>query len=288
MNDQGTLKSRASKGAGLSFKDCGKAGAEGEAMDSQILSLMPIYKLSSINPLLRFDEAPRGARSFILSWELNKVTGILQFNVPNHRAYGCALFYDGKVIGCSYYRESYAKLLEGKEAWWQIWKDATNNTHACRVGGYALEKQVVLSAAALYHQEIYKPSETYSTEDLFEVACLVLANASRPGLVLISDVDDVPILAVFICSGKIVGLFSYRDSEDWLAPNYENAFEYLKCTNEPQVFASMLAAENFDELESLAFSISSVIDKSGLKANNLIGCSHFGWSGSLFSSEDTV
>jgi hypothetical protein len=102
-------------------------------------------------------------------------------------------------------------------------------------------------------------------------------HASKPGCIVINDQDNLPVAIVYIFGGKIVGVFSHRDG--WVATKYETAAKYVSQTRGAKVFASMLSAQNTQEVQDLTFSLSGLGDRT---SNDWSGISKFELGSPIF------
>lgn len=196
-------------------------------------------------------------RQLLLSIEANQSTCCLRITSPKHKSRSAILIFRGRVLACIYGSKRFAQQLFAEQAYEHILVDMAHRDNV--LDAYILSEDLVLAAASLFHGEIFNSRQGASAEEIFEAAHNCLVHASKPGCIVINDQDNLPIAIVYIFGGKIVGVFSHKDG--WVSSNYQTAAKYLGQTRNSKVFASMLSAQNTQQVQDLTFSLSGLGDR---------------------------
>jgi hypothetical protein len=193
-------------------------------------------------------------RQLLLSIEANQSSCCIKVTSPRNKSRAAILIFRGRAIGCIYGNKRLERQLFGQEAYGCILADITHQNNT--IDAYLLSEDLVLAAASLFNGDVYTAKGDQSPEEVFESAHRGLVNSGMPGSIVVKQPDGLPAVIVYIFGGKIVGVFSHK--EGWVSTAYEKAWQYLVSTPKARVSASMLTANNTDEVFALSFSLSGI------------------------------
>lgn len=214
-------------------------------------------------------------RQLLLSIEANQSTCCLRVNSPKHKSRSAVLIFRGRVLACIYGSKRFGHQLFAEQAYDHILGDMTHRDNV--LDAYILSEDLVLAAASMFHGEVFQAREDARSEQVFEAAYNGLAQALKPGCIVVNDAEDCRVAIVYMFGGKIIGVFSHKDG--WVSSNYDSAFRYVKQTRGAKVFASMLSAENTQEVVGLSFSLSGLGDR---QSSEWTGISRFELGSPIF------
>lgn len=250
-----------------------RSDANYKGSNRRAVALMPGPVLKDTQEIQVSDQGKY--RQLLLSIEANQSTCCLRITSPKHKSRSAILIFRGRVLACIYGSKRFGQQMFGEQAYEHILADMVHKDNS--LDAYILSEDLVLAAASLFHGEVFNARLGASAEEIFEAAHNCLVHASKPGCIVINDQDNLPVAIVYIFGGKIVGIFSHR--EGWVATKYETAAKYISQTRNAKVFASMLSAQNTQEVQDLTFSLSGLGDR---PSNDWSGISKFELGSPIF------
>jgi hypothetical protein len=195
-------------------------------------------------------------KELLITIEGNQNTCCLRIICPKTRSRSAVLLYRGRVIGCIYGSKQLGGQLMGRQAFQRSMADLFAKGATLDV--YALDPELVVATAALFHGSVMQAPERMAAPAAYEWFTESLISSALPGCIVVSDSQSRPTCMIYCHGGKLVGVYSFKDG--WVSSSFEAGLHYVM-QPEVSLSASMLSQTSDSELLELTFSLSGLGDR---------------------------
>jgi len=194
---------------------------------------------------------------WLVSIEDRQSTCCLRIVCPRTKSRSAVLILRGRVIGCIYGSTNSIQQYTGKEAHLRAISDLA--LPEITLDAYMLDESLVLAAASLFHGSLMQPPPDLNAPSIYEWCIERLMISHLPGCIVINDSQGAPICMTYLCAGKIVGVYSFRDG--WVSSSFEAGLKLIVGMPGTSARGSMLDVASAEEALQLTFSLTGLADR---------------------------
>lgn len=223
-------------------------------------NMLPVGQLGQLDHFQSLSKSDY--QRLLLSIQSKRQSCCMQIESDTNRSRSAILIFRGRILGCIYGRQGLGNHLYNEEAYCLALKDLGSADHSVSV--YALDEELVIAAAALFHGNTIEISEYADPAHIFDFAHDSLVQFNMPGCISIVGDGDLSVCMVYIFGGRIVGVYS--DRTGWTEPTYAAVRRHLNQNPGVHIRACMLPARNTKEVNQLTFNVSGIPDRQPKRA----------------------
>ncbi len=195
-------------------------------------------------------------RQLLLLIEANELSYCIKVSSSKCKSRAAALIFRGRILGCVYGNKRLAKQIFGKEAYQLMMTDAGCPT--ATIDADQLKEDFALAASSLFAGGTFEAESNKTLHENFEIAFCRLTQSCLPGCIVINNEDETLAAIVYMFNGKIIGIYSYKENEDWVSNSYERAVQFVVRNPKAKISSCILTARNVDEVRAMSFAMSDL------------------------------
>lgn len=186
----------------------------------------------------------------LLSIEAEKLSGCIKMESKRSKSRAAVLIYRGRVIACIYGSKAQPDQLFGPEAY-ALMMSEMSSVHS-EVKSYALDEKVVLSAASMFHGEVFNAAPDQDPKESLSGCLKFIEELSAPGSIAVADEAGKPVCFIYLSGGKVLGINSLNPSVK--DRDAHSVWQYLQKHPKSQIMANSVDAKD-ESVANLTFSM---------------------------------
>jgi hypothetical protein len=186
----------------------------------------------------------------LINIEAQKLSGCVKTESSRFKSRSAMLLYKGQVIASVYGSKKNPEQLFGPEAYTMILNEL-GSVHV-DLSSYILQDEVVLSAASMFHGQVFNPKESGSAVAALSECLDYIDSFAGPASIAVVDKDGNAVCLLYVFGHGVLGINSLNSLVS--EKDINSLWQYLKKHPESQIMANSIIADNVSVL-GLTFSL---------------------------------
>lgn len=188
----------------------------------------------------------------LISIEAAKVSGCIKMESERFKSRAAVLIYKGRVIACVYGSKAHPEQLFGTAGYVAMMSEISS-VHS-DVSSYALDEKVVLSAASMFHGEVFNASPEQDPKLSLSSCMKFIEELSASGSIAVADNSGRAVCLLYLSGSSLLGINSLHSSVR--EKDIRSIWQYLKNNPQAKIMANSFAPED-DSVNAFTFSMLS-------------------------------
>ncbi len=188
----------------------------------------------------------------LISIEAAKLSGCIKMESKRFKSRAAVLIYKGQVIACVYGSKAHPEQLFGADGYVAMMSEISS-VHS-DVSSYILDEKVVLSAASMFHGEVFDTAPEQEPKLSLSGCMKFIEELSAPGSIAVADNSGQPVCLLYLSGGSLLGINSLHSSVR--EKDIRSVWQYLKNNPQSKILANSFAPED-DSVNVFTFSMLS-------------------------------
>lgn len=186
----------------------------------------------------------------LLKIEAAKLSGCVKMESSRYKSRSAALLYRGRVIACVYGSKANPEQIFGMQAYSAMMSEISSVNS--KVVSYALDDKVVLSAASMFHGQVFNASAGKDAKVSLKSCLQFIEDNVAPGSVAVADQSGKPVCFLYLSGGSLLGINSLNSSVN--EKDIRSVLQYLNKSPQSRIMSNSFAPEQ-DFESALTFSM---------------------------------
>jgi hypothetical protein len=188
----------------------------------------------------------------LVSIEAAKLSGCIKMESRRFKSRAAVLIYKGQVIACVYGSKAHPEQVFGTDGYVAMMSEISS-VHS-DVSSYVLDEKMVLSAASMFHGEVFNTSPEQDSKLSLSGCMKLIEELSSPGSIAVADNSGRAVCLLYLSGSSLLGINSLHSAVS--EKDIRSIWQYLKNNPQAKIMANSFAPED-DSIDVITFSMLS-------------------------------